>query len=358
MKKWLSFVVGFVISIGIIYLLVGEDVGAVGDELSHARYIYLLPTGILLIISLMARAVRWHFLLNRKVSVWHSFHITNIGYFLSGILPLRIGDVARAWMTTRLDEPVAAFTAISTIVVERLLDLLALLIMMGMMLVLLDVPAELTSVGIVIAFAAFSGGLVLTGLAARPQWAFHVLHRLLAWFPILKRFDLENRLQHFVNGIQPMSNPRVAFAALIWTSIAWFWSLAAGYVLLFMMFDAPTIAATVSLIVLATVSVAIPAVPGNLGPFEGAVVGGLWIGGMISSAKSPDNAPAVALGVALHALTLTIYVTLGLIGLWIEQASVRQVTEGAQDFVHQEPTESPPPNKAMRSVDMAQESVS
>jgi hypothetical protein len=110
--------------------------------------------------------------------------------------------------------------------------------------------------------------------------------------------------------------------------------------------------------VFSTMSVAIPAVPGNLGPFEGAVVGGLWIGGMIPAATSPENAPAVVLGVVLHALTLTIYVTLGLIGLYVEQASVRQVTEGAQEFVHQEPTEAASPNKVMRSVDMAQESVS
>jgi len=358
MKKWLSFVFGFVISIGIIYLLVGQDIGAVGDELSKARYIYILPTGLFLVISLLTRAIRWHFLLNRKVSVLHSFHITNVGYFLSGVLPLRIGDVARAWMTTRLDEPVAAFTALSTIVVERLLDMLALLIMMGMMLVLLDVPRELTSIGIVIAAAAFSGGIILAGIAAKPQWAFNILHRLLARFPILNRLDLENRFQHFVDGIQPMSHPRVAVTVLIWTSFSWFWSLAAGYVLLFMMFDVPTLAATLSLIVFSTMSVAVPAVPGNLGPFEGAVVGGLWIGGMIPAATSPENAPAVVLGVVLHALTLTIYVTLGLTGLWVEQASVRQVTEGAQEFVHQEPTELPSSTKAMRSVDMAQESVS
>ena len=358
MKKWLSVVVGFIVSFGLIYLLVGQDIDAVWDELSRARHIYLLPTGILLIISLLTRAIRWHFLLNRQVSVWHSFHITNVGYFLSGILPLRIGDVARAWMTTRLNEPVAAFTAISTIVVERLLDLLALLIMLGMMLVLLDVPTELASAGALVALVAFLGGIILAGLAAKPQWAFHILDRLIEWFPILKRLDLHNRLQHFVDGIQPMSNPQVAFSALLWTGVSWFFSLAAGYVLLFMMFDVPTLAATVSLIVLATVSVAIPAVPGSLGPFEGAVVGGLWIGGMIPSATSPDNAPAVALGVALHALTLTIYVTLGLIGLSIEQASIRQVTEGAQEFVHQEQAESPSTNKTMRSVDMAQESVS
>ncbi len=333
MKKWLTFALGLLISIAIVYLLVGQDIDAVRDELKHARYIYLVPTGALLIVSLATRAIRWHILLDRKVSIWHSFHILNVGYFLSAVIPLRVGDIARAWMTTRLDPPVAAFSAISTIVVERLLDLLALVGMIGLMLAVLDVPSEVASAGVIVGVLAGIAGLLLIVLSIRPQWAFAMLQRLLKWIPVLKRLDLEARLQNFMQGIEPMSNMRVAIGALVWTVLSWLVSLTAGYVLLFMLFDAPTVGATVSFIVLATMSVALPAVPGNLGPFEGAVVGGLWIGDMIASASPPDNAPAVATGVILHALTLVIYVSLGLIGLWIEHASVREVAEGAQDLV-------------------------
>ncbi len=329
---------GPVVSIAIIYALVGSDIDAVRDELAQARYVYLLPTGALLILSLLTRAVRWHILLDHKITIWHSFHITNTGYFLSGVLPLRLGDLARAWMVKRLDVPVAGFTAISSIVVERLLDLLALVAMLGVMLVLLDVPPEVASAGVFIAVMALAGGVVLAALSARPQWAFRMLRWAIQRLPFLKRLDAERRFENFIEGIQPMSKPRVAFGALMWTGISWLCSLAAGYVLLFFLFDEPTVAATVSLIVLASLSVALPAVPGNLGPFEGAVVGGLWIGGMVTAASPPENAPAVATGVVLHALTLGIYVTLGMIGLSVEQASLRQVTSGAQEFVHEQPT--------------------
>ena len=185
---------------------------------------------------------------------------------------------ARAWLTTRLTPPVPAFKAISTIAIERLLDLFALVAMIGLMLVMLDVPSEVTSAGILIGIAAVVGSLGLLTIAIKPHWAFAIYHRVAARFLILERFDLENRLQHFVDGLQPMGTPAVAIKALLWTVISWAFSLAAGYVLLFMFFEESTFGATLSLIVLLTMSVALPAVPGNLGPFEGAAVGGLWIG--------------------------------------------------------------------------------
>ena len=55
------------------------------------------------------------------------------------------------------------------------------------------------------------------------------------------------------------------------------------------------------MIVLLALAVAIPSVPGNLGTFEAAGVGGLWIAGVIASVDAPDNAPAVALSLLLHA---------------------------------------------------------
>lgn len=335
MKKWIAILLGPLVSIGIIYVLIGADIDAVGAQLERANYLYLLPTGLLLLLSLVTRAVRWHILLDQRINLWHSFHIMNIGYFLSAVLPLRLGDFARAYLTTRLEKPVPAFATMSTIVIERLLDVLALVGMIGLMLVLLDVPDTVTKAGVFVGGAAFSGGIILAILAAQPMIAFWVLRRVLQVMPVLERLALEERLQHFIDGIKPMGTLRVAVGALFWSAIAWAFSLMAGYVLLFFLFDEPTFAATVSLIVLATMSVALPAVPGNLGPFEGAVVGGLWIGGMISSASPPENAPAVATGVVLHALTLGIYTLLGMVGLSIEEASVRQVTSGAREVVQE-----------------------
>jgi len=87
LKKWLSFGLGGAISIGIFALLVGSELGAVQDELERANYFYLVPCAVFLIAGLITRGIRWRYLLDRRVSLKHCFHIINVGYFLSGILP-------------------------------------------------------------------------------------------------------------------------------------------------------------------------------------------------------------------------------------------------------------------------------
>lgn len=337
MKKWLSIGIGLIISIVILALLIGSDLEVIQEELANGRYVFLIPGSILFIIGIWTRAMRWRVLLKDELPVTDSFHIINIGYFLSGILPLRLGDVARAWLVTRREQPIAGFTALSTIVVERLLDLLAVLAMLGFTIFLIDVPTEVSSAGALMAVMALAGGLVLAFLAAKPHIAVALLHLVERMIPFLKRFNLEPTLTNFIAGIQPMSQPVTAFKVLIWTGISWIFSVGAGFFFLYTMFDEPTLVGAMAFIVLGSFSVALPAVPGNLGPFEGAVVGGLWIGGLISSATAPENAPAVAFAAVLHAVTLAIYVLLGILGLYVQQASLSQIQAGAQAMTEKEP---------------------
>lgn len=329
LKKWLTFGLGAVVSMGIFVALVGSELDAVQNELARARYIYLLPCALLLFAGLLTRAMRWHILLDKKVSVWHSFHIMNVGYFVSSILPFRIGDFARAWLTSRLKPPVSGFTSLSTIVVERLVDLLFVVLVLGVCLAVLDVPSEVTSVGVLMGTAALVALITLSIFSARPALAKSISNWVESWLPILRRLKLDERLDHILIGFAPIGRPKTALTVFFWTAFSWFFSILAGYALLFMLFDKPSIEAAALFVVLGSFSVALPAVPGNLGPFEGAVVGGLWIAGLIDKATAPENAPAIAFAAILHALLIALYIIFGLIGLYVEHTSVRQVRRGA-----------------------------
>jgi uncharacterized protein (TIRG00374 family) len=334
MKRILLLMAGAILSVALIYLLVGRDIDAIWDDLGKANYIYTLPTLVLIFLSIFMRALRWRVLLNGQISLRHSFHINNIGFFMTGVIPLRVGDLARAWIVTQLDPPVPGFMALSTIVIERLLDVLAILAMFGLMLVLIDLPAEVTSMGIFMSAAAAVAAGTLIVLAARPYWAFRMLDWFQGWIPLLRKPQWRAALENFIRGIQVMGNPRTAATAVLWTVVGWLLDILTAYVILFMMFDSPTLTAAVSMIILAGLSVALPTLPGNLGPFEGAIVGGIWIGGMIDKLTPPDNAPAVVVAVTLHILTLGMYILLGLIGLSVERMSLRQVTRDAQTLNH------------------------
>ena len=76
------------------------------------------------------------------------------------------------------------------------------------------------------------------------------------------------------------------------------------------------------MIALASFAIAVPAVPGNLGPFEAAIVFGLASTGLVAQ---PTDPPAVAFALLLHAENLIVYILLGLIGLWAEGVSLGEL---------------------------------
>lgn len=334
MRKAVLYGLVTLFSLSLIYVLIGQDLGTVRATAADARFVYVFPCLLLLLLSMVTRAVRWHILLDRQIPFMDAFHINNIGFLITGIIPLRAGDLVRAWLVTRLDKPVAGFTVLSTVLVERLFDILAVLLMLSLSLVVVDLPSEVTSVGLTLSAVT---GLLIVGLVilrVRANWAFILLSGVRRWIPVFRAAYWQQWLQEIVDGIKTMSRFRLVLAALVWTALSWLCDIFSVYVLLFMMFDMPTLGTALIVTVLAGLSVALPALLGNLGPFEGAVVSGIWLAGLIEALTPPENAPAVVVAVTLHALTLGVYVILGVIGVAAKKLSLpNMVREAIQSDV-------------------------
>jgi uncharacterized protein (TIRG00374 family) len=326
-KRWPSLVVGLIVSVIALVYLLRRDLSGVRDELLHARYWAVIPCMVLSAVGLWLRSVRWRVLLSGRLSPRHSFHILNISYFINGVLPLRVGELARAALATRVDPPVRALTSLSTILVERLLDTLAVFGLVGLTLAILPVGLKIGFVGIVLGVGAVIGVIVLAVLAARPAWAHTLLDGTGRIVPLLRRPMLHEWLDHGLEGITLLASPRATLLAVWWTAASWAMSVTAGYVMLYAIFDHPTWAASMAMIALASFVVAVPAVPGNLGPFEASVAFGLAAAGLVDHAA---DAPSVAFALLLHLVNLGTYILLGLIGLWVEEVSLGEVTRAAQ----------------------------
>ena len=327
MKRLLSLALGLLISVGALYFLIRGDIDTIQDELRGGRYEYIAPALLLTLISFGTRGLRWRALLGYRTNAVHAFNIMNVGYMLN-LLPLRVGELARCYLTTRLDPPVKFFTSFSSIVVERILDLLAVLVMLAAALVFLDVPPEVRTSGAALGVVTIVGAVVLVYFAHNRNAAHKVLNFFTSRLKFLERLNLVDWLDHLLDGLQPLTDTRARTEALIWTVVSWALSLSVAYLLMLVIFDEASLAAATLMIVLLALAVAIPSVPGNLGTFEAAGVGALWIAGVIESVDAPDNAPAVALSLLLHALSIGFYVVLGMIGLWVEQVSIGQVRAG------------------------------
>ena len=321
-KRWSSIILGVAVSLAALYYLFHRDLSGVRDELLHARYVALLPCVALIVAGLWLRALRWRVLLGGRLSPVRSFHILNVSYFVNGVLPLRVGELARAALAARVDPPVPVFTALSTIVVERLLDTMAVFALIGLTLAILPTGLEIGVMGAALGLGTVVGVVVLLLFAARPHWAHALLDSVGRVLPPLRGARLHAWLGHALDGITPLADPRTAALAILWTAVAWATSVMAGYALLYAIFDAPTWAASLAMVALASFAIAVPAVPGNLGPFEAAIVFALASTGLVAH---PTDPPAVAFALLLHAEGLAVYIVLGLVGLWAEGVSLGEL---------------------------------
>src|SRR5581483_5973443 len=78
------------------------------------------------------RSLRWRYLLEPlgRVSFSSSFRATAVGFAATGVLPARAGEVIRPYFLAR-HEHMSATGAFATIILERLLDVVTVLVLLA-----------------------------------------------------------------------------------------------------------------------------------------------------------------------------------------------------------------------------------
>ena len=320
--------VGMIVTLLTLYYISGQvDFTLFIHALQTAEYQYVISCMILLLIGLFTRALRWHVLLDRDLPLSRAFSIMNVAYLVNGIFPLRIGEVARVYLASRLHEPIPIPRTTSTIIVERLLDLISIVLMVLLALVLGSVPDELRMVSGVAAVLALGGFGVLLFLAWKQDSSIHWFRLIVLHVPFLHRLGvLDTWFQQFLDGVRPLTIPRIFLQVTIWTGLSWMLSIVAGYVLMFAFFEQANIAATMLYIAAAAFAIALPAVPGNIGTYEASILLALMAMGYEKSST------AVAFAVMVHAVNVFVHASTGLVGFIQEGISLDQLSRGVQQI--------------------------
>jgi uncharacterized protein (TIRG00374 family) len=338
LKHWRIGLLGAVVSLVAVYFVVRQmDVRQLGDAFQQARYVYLIPSAALIVLGLGARAIRWRALLSGGLPVNRAFSILNVAYLVNGVLPLRIGEVARAYLATRADPPVPFFKSTSTIIVERLLDLLAVLVILLLALTAGPLPAEIRTGALVFTPLVIVGFLVLIVMANQRRRVNQGMEALTARFTPLGRWNLQAFLNHFLDGLSPLTQSAALANTLLWTVISWALSLASGYVLMLAFFDRADWAAACLFTAAASFAVAVPAVPGNLGTYELSILLALQAAGYGEAAET-----ATAFALVVHGLNMGVVAVLGIYGFIQEGMSLEQLSQGVRGLERSENVPEPP----------------
>lgn len=330
-KRWRILILGAVVSLAAILIIRSQmNLDQLSTAFAHARYGYLLPAALLVVIGLGFRALRWRALLNDTLPLPRAFSILNVAYLVNGLLPFRAGEVVRAYLATRADPPIPVLTSASSIIVERLLDLLAVLVIMAMALFAAPLPVELRGAALFFAPLTVIGFVVLIALSNQRAFAYRLLDGLIARVPALGRFNLRVLAGHFLDGLMPLTRPRLAARALLLTAISWAFSLATGYILMFAFYDRGSWAAVCLFTAFASFSVAVPAVPGNVGTYEASILLAL---GALGFGQPLEVATAFA--VMVHAVNLLMNILLGIIGFIQEGMTFQLLSQGMRGMAAQ-----------------------
>ncbi|MCA9992937.1 MAG: flippase-like domain-containing protein [Anaerolineales bacterium] len=274
---------------------------------AHLGYLVLSTVGILSFMAI--RAVRWRFMLNNTVPWGQVFHIQNIGYMLTYLLPFRLGDLARAVLIGNVP-PVTLPQGLSTMVVERVLDLLFIVTLLPFTLV--AVPSLPPQVQTAARGAGILGlaAIIILIIAANQR---PLAQRISTWvFNRIRFMNTEawvRRVDELLEGLSSLTRWRdgallVMLSILVWLPIlaAYYWGMQAVNI-------QPTWAMTGFVVCAAALSVAAPSSPGQVGVFHAGVTFAL------AEILGQPHGQAASFAFLYHALNFVVIVTLGLIGI-------------------------------------------
>src|SRR4051794_34008171 len=290
-------IVGIAISVvALVLVLRSVDIGRTADVLRQADLRWVAFGAVMSTADLAFRGLRWQRLIQPIAAVRFPpmFGYLLIGYAANNILPARLGELVRShYLGDR--EGVSRAAALGTVVVERVVDLVAVVAIASAALLVLSVRGVVASA---VYIGAGVAGLFLVVLALGI-----VAHRLPGADRIAAVVDGWPRVRELARSLQGglavAARPRTLVEALLASAVAWTCSilaLAAMGQALGLQLSMGQAALVTSGIALAS---AIPAAPSNIGTFEAAAVAtGTTIG------LSPES--SLALGVLSHAMILAV----------------------------------------------------
>jgi len=306
-KRVAAIVASLVVSGFFLWLaLRGVELQEVGGALRRASPGYSALALLVAVVGIFTRGLRWRGLVGDRVTVPRAFYIVGVMQLMN-LLPLRLGEVARAALAAREEVPVA--TTASSILVERLLDLAFVLALLGVVTPQVEeLPASVGASVRLFGVLAAVGTVGLVGLARFPGVVRGVLARLTGWFPVLERLPLEDLLTNALDGLKPLTDLRQFARAVWWTLVSWalsygvfyFGGLALGV-------DASDVFFPALGLGLAAFAVALPVTVGAVGPFQGAVI-------VSGAAFGVPSVRATAVGFLVHGLTMASYAICGFWG--------------------------------------------
>ena len=298
----------------------GVPLVALGEALAQMRTAWLLPVALLVLVQYGLRAVRQRIMLDAiapGLGVRDHFAIVTIGFFCVNVFPARLGEAVRPLLLTeRAGVPLG--TGFALVLVERVLDLIAILVCLLAALAWVDLPertVEIAGRRMAAGDLARSAALLmlgpllaaLLGLALLGPAALRLGERAAGALADRVRAPLVHRTaggllrfaRAFVEGLQALRSPGrlLAVAALTTALFLAMGAMMSALAHAFGLEDRIGFVPGLGVLAVTMLGIALPAPPGFAGVFEAAVRAGLALFGVRGEALAGS---ALAYALVVH----------------------------------------------------------
>jgi uncharacterized protein (TIRG00374 family) len=278
----------------------------------------------LILLGQVCRANSWQTILGQHLPFARVFSALNAGYLLNNLLPLRLGELGRAYLISRTHK-LSAAQALSSVLVERVIDLCMLV---GMLAAFVPLAIGLTGTPVAVAVAFLLPVIALSILfvvSRRPVWMLRVLQRAIALLARLwqNAGRVEEIFHSFVDGMAALNDGRRFWTAVMWSGAAWASAGGSTWLMVRAFVPEATMGMGFFVLVVVGLGIAVPSAPGAIGVWQAAAVAAL-------SAFQVDKTLALSFGLLNHLANFALLSLLGAVALAREGETLAHLAQSAR----------------------------
>lgn len=296
LRRLLHFV-GIAVVLGLSALVLRKVNGrAVLAALRGARWPLILVAALINFFHLYCRAQRWRALISPVATVGRLrlFHYMVVGSAASIVLPAQAGEFLRLYVLRRRDGVPLSASA-GALLLEKLFDVIQLLLVTAPLPYLLPLPGWVASAIKLVVFGGAGGLLLAVVVAVRLGDGSDGTGTL-------------GMLRRLGAGLQGVRRPATVGAAFLWSVGAVLTDCLEVYLVLLALGIVVPWPGTALALLTINLSIAVPSTPGHVGALEAGAVAGLGVLGVAAS-------PALAFALLYHVMQLVPVLLAGLSGL-------------------------------------------
>jgi uncharacterized protein (TIRG00374 family) len=325
-KRKITIILGIPISIIFLYLATRKvDFQQTLQIIKQTNYLYLLPALLAFMADFSTRALRWKVLLTPLKKCKYSNLVSNVflGFFGNTVLPMRAGEIIRILML-REKENISKASSVATIIIERAMDIFAILLLLSITFFIFPYPASINKL-LFLCIAIFVFVIIVFyGIMFYRDKTLAIMQRFLNIFPHKIHDKLEHFLDSFISGLEILRNTQHLLTTAALSIIVWLFNASVlFFVAKGMGISQINYMGAIFIMSVIAIGVSVPSSPGFVGVFE-------YFGILACTILGVSKSVSLSFVLLAHTLQMAMMTIGGMIFLAREHVSLIQLEKKAE----------------------------